>query len=624
MILIDNLNFLTERFPLLWQAIKPLEGKVFPSIEVITARNGGPTLKVENNGRTLYLHSSYNPEAEAERYIAQFTGVDQYHHVFFFGVGLGYHIEAFMRKFPNIEYTIYEPVPEILSTYLSTRSLTVLPTKQLKNFYVEASPANRPLLLKDFIDFTDGNVLFIALPSYEQAFPELTKAFIDSFQKMLATKRTNLQATTAYQWKWTLNSIRNFKYLLETPNILREKNRFKGMPALIVAAGPSLMDEIENIRRIKEKGLAYIFSAGSGLVPLLNNGIYPDAATSYDPNNFDGVYKQVFAKKITSIPLIFGSTVGISLQKYPGPMAHMINSLDTVAPYYLRLKNGEEMQTFNDSTTISVVLVQLLKFLGFNPLIFVGQNLAFRGEYRYAGGIPYYKPELNDYWRKKAIPVESVDGENIYTTEDYNRMRNELQRVIASFREGEFINTTKGGAKIEGTTFTPLAEVIAQRLTEQVVKEDWFPAPVCDYDLSYLFKQHKKMEADYTQITNIITGLGKAIASLKNLSTGANSEQWQKQISRFDRELRKINKNRFYNVFIKPGKRVELEMIAKNLDEVRFEADQRRKGEKIIKLFGGLVNRLPIDLERIVKEYDELQQTISKVSNTPNGGSTNV
>ena len=93
MILIDNLNFLTERFPQLWQAIKPLEGKVFPALEVTTARNGMPTLKVEKDGKSLYLHSSYNPEAEAERFVDQFTGVEKYRHVFFWG-GLGYHVEA--------------------------------------------------------------------------------------------------------------------------------------------------------------------------------------------------------------------------------------------------------------------------------------------------------------------------------------------------------------------------------------------------------------------------------------------------------------------------------------------------------------------------------------------------
>ena len=201
---------------------------------------------------------------------------------------------------------------------------------------------------------------------------------------MLATKRFNLNANAAYQRKWLLNSIRNFKHLLATPNILRMENRFKGIPALIVAAGPSLLDEIENLRIIKEKGLAYIFSAGSGLVPY-SITVFTLTRPSYDPNKFDGVYKQVFEQKITEIPLIFGSTVGLSVEKYPGPKAHMINSQDTVAPYYLRLKDGRT-PTFYDSSTISVVLVQLLKHLGFDPVILVGQNLAFRGEYRYASG----------------------------------------------------------------------------------------------------------------------------------------------------------------------------------------------------------------------------------------------
>ncbi len=611
MILIDNLNFLTERFPQLWQAIKPLEGKNFPALEATAARNGLPTLKVKTDGKSLYLHSSYDPEAEAERFVTQFTGVENYRHIFFFGVGLGYHIEAFLRKYPTLEFTIYEPVPEILSTYLATRPLANLPLKQLKNFYVEMEQASRPLLLKDFTDFSDGNVLFVVLPSYEQAFPDVTKDFLASFQRMLVSKRFNLNANAAYQRKWMLNSIRNFKHLLTTPNILREKDRFKGVPALIVAAGPSLLDEIENLRTIKEQGLAYIFSAGSGLVPLLNNGIYPDAATSYDPNRFDGVYKQVYEKKITEIPLIFGSTVGISLDKYPGPKAHMINNQDTVAPYYLRLKNGAELQTFHDSSTISVVLVQILKHLGFDPVIFVGQNLAFRGEYRYAHGIPYYKPEIKDEWRQKAILTEAVDGSQVYTIEDYNQMRFELERVIARYPGAEFINSTKGGAKIAGATFIPLEKVITERLTRRVVEIGWFPAETCDYDREYLFRQHAVMEEDYRSLPETITRLSKAFSALEGLGPGANHGQLQKQISRLDRELKELNRNQFYKVFIQSNRRVELELIAKGIDEVRFETDPVEKSEKITKLFKCLVTSLPGDLETMSKEYEMMKQFIT-------------
>ena len=620
MILIDNLNFITERFPLLWQAIKPLEEQVFPAVEVVAAKNGSPTMMVKKDGKALYLHSSYNPEAEAQRFVAQFTTVEKYHHIFFFGVGLGYHIEALLRNYPSVQFTIYEPVPELLSTYLSTRPLSALPLKQLRNLYVEMAPANQPLLLKDFTDFTDGNVLFVVLPSYEQAFPELTKTFITNFQRMVAGKRTNLQATTVYQRKWTLNSIRNFKYLLKTPNVLQKKDQFKGMPALIVAAGPSLTDEIERIKEIKEQGLAYIFSAGSGLVPLLNNGIYPDAATSYDPNQFDGVYKQVFEKRIASLPLIFGSTVGISLQKYPGPMAHMLNSQDTVAPYYLQLKNGAASPKIYDSTTISVVLVQLLKYLGFDPIIFVGQNLAFRGDYRYAGGIPYYKPEVTDKWRSQAFLVEAEDGTEVYTTEDYNRMRLELEQVIADCEHGDFINTTKGGAKIGGTTFVPLEKLIKHHLTRRVVNAAWFPEATFDYDLDHLLQQEKMMDADYQQIGTVIGRLGKVFAALEGFGSGASAGQWQKQISRFDRELKKLTKNRFYQVYIQPGRRVELELIAKNLDGIRFEADSKTKGEQIVKNFRNLVHSLPQDFATLGQEYEALQRVITEVNTTSSGG----
>ena len=60
-----------------------------------------------------------------------------------------------------------------------------------------------------------------------------------------------------------------------------KKEKFK-KTYFISSSGPSLED-IENIRYIKEHGLAYIFSVGSAISVLINNNIYPDAACTYDP-----------------------------------------------------------------------------------------------------------------------------------------------------------------------------------------------------------------------------------------------------------------------------------------------------------------------------------------------------
>lgn len=62
-----------------------------------------------------------------------------------------------------------------------------------------------------------------------------------------------------------------------------DQKAFEGKPAIIVAAGPSLSEEFEHLKFIKENGLAYIFSVGSAINALIEHGIYPDAACTYDP-----------------------------------------------------------------------------------------------------------------------------------------------------------------------------------------------------------------------------------------------------------------------------------------------------------------------------------------------------
>src|SRR5690606_2967005 len=106
--------------------------------------------------------------------------------------------------------------------------------------------------------------------------------------------------------RWILNSMKNFKEVLSTPNILLEKRgAFKDKPAILVAAGPSLNEEIENIRYIKENGLAYIFSVGSAINTLMHHNIYPHAATTYDPTVKNQiVFEKVKEKEIIEIPMI--------------------------------------------------------------------------------------------------------------------------------------------------------------------------------------------------------------------------------------------------------------------------------------------------------------------------------
>src|SRR5690606_38114285 len=149
---------------------------------------------------------------------------------------------------------------------------------RLKKTHLEQSKQDMKQFLRNFSEEFNANILLVGLPSYEKIFSKQYQDFLRTFKEIIVDKRTGFQTNLAFEQRWTINSLMNFPTTMRTPNILRDVNRekFEGKPALIVAAGPSLAEEIENIKYIKENGLAYIFSVGSAIKVLIEYGIYPD------------------------------------------------------------------------------------------------------------------------------------------------------------------------------------------------------------------------------------------------------------------------------------------------------------------------------------------------------------
>ena len=61
---------------------------------------------------------------------------------------------------------------------------------------------------------------------------------------------------------------------------------------------------------------------------------------------------------------------------------------------------------------------------------------------------------------EKRIMVKDVYGNEILTNEIFNSMRFQMERFIKMTSGIEVINTTRGGAKIEGTEYIELDKLI--------------------------------------------------------------------------------------------------------------------------------------------------------------------
>jgi len=620
---IENLNLLQKTKPALRPKVSfEEEEKSFIDIASRPAKNDLPTLIVKQEGKELLLHSKYDPQKEAELFISSFEveDVQKYESVFFYGVGLGYQIEAFFKRFGPKKFYLYEAQPEILRLYLENRSLKELPLTYLEDIYVEKDTDDTQKFAADFLAKVKNEVLFVILPSYQKIFAADYERFSKSFIEAVKNKRSSLFTNFNFQKRWTLNSLLNLPEVFATPNILHDAKRsfFTKKPAILVAAGPSLDEEIENLRWIKEKGLAYLFSVGSAINTLIEYDVFPDAACTYDPDyNNQFVFEKLKKRAISTIPLVFGSSVGFeTLQNYPGKKLHLITGQDTVGRYFLKHQSGETLKIIPDASTIAIITFNLLVELGFDPIILVGQNLAYLEDKTYASGISYYEGKKAQ--KEGLIEIEDVKGDKTYTTEGFLRMKRELESYIelALKKKVRVINTTKGGAKIKGTEFKDLSEIIKKELGQKAVEPSWSEIKGGVYAEDYLQKKMQAMEKEMLAYESFFYQLEEILVKVEKTNSKGSREQLEKMFSRLDKTFKKLSKNDFYRVFLLPMNRVPFELLKQNVSAVRFEENLEQKAEVILKEFQRFILATAADYKTLkplyLKTMAELKNTLAK------------
>lgn len=617
----DNIAFLKKNYPKLYEDIEKTEiSNLQNNITLEQTRNNQKTIKVKKDEKDFYLHSKYDPLRESETIINKLEereNIDENSHVVFYGLGLGFHIDVFTRRYPNTSFSLYEPSIEVFQHFLNNINLKNSFYDNLEIILCEYEPEFVDIFLSMLFKKINKKIIIMDLPIYENVFKEQYNNFFSKFKELIKSKRGNLHTNYAFQKRWIINCMKNLKEILSTPNIILEKQgEFKDKTAIIVAAGPSLNEEIENLRYIKDNGLAYIFSVGSAINTLIYNDIYPHAACTIDPSVKNQLVLEIIKEKgISEIPMIFGSSVGYeTLDNYPGFKYHMITSQDTIATYYLRSNEGNTINIIYDAPTVAAATLQLLYVLGFENIILVGQNLGYRDKKRYSEGITYSSTEVTDKELESGTWIKDVYGNEILTNNGFNMMRRQIESYINQFPDIKVINTTKGGAKIEGTEFIELREIMKKISNEKIVDENGLNGLEGDktnYDKEYMVSQSANMDKSYQNALNINKGYRATVDKIEKAINNRNYSQAQKLYLKLDKELRKIENNDFYKTFILPMNRVQYKILADSIESLNEERNPYVQGKKIIKSFSDFIDICTNDIEMIKPIYDEMKDSIS-------------
>ena len=374
-----------------------------------------------------------------------------------FGIGLGYLLDEVFNTYESRIY-IYEPDTKLLHFVLNNVDIS----EHLASGRVYITDNLKDLLNKLSATYINKDKIEVVyLKNYALV---KSKELLELTQKVYETCKTKMvdvNTIAKFSKKWLLNTLINISTINNSSVAMLSdlENKFIGHTALIIAACPSLNENIEKIKANRDKFV--IFAVNKVLRVLEANNITPDFVVCLDASAIKSTYSglEEYCTKINCISdLKSDSTIlQTPFKKHFLTFSENDFIVKKLANYN---KNIKAYELGGSATTMAVVSAYKL---GFSKIICTGLDLAFKNDVMYSSGEIVNKTPngkiIAGNTTKNLVKVKSVTGEMVNTRDDYAAFINHFEILIKDFNIKEIYNTTSFGAAIEGMKNVPFEEI---------------------------------------------------------------------------------------------------------------------------------------------------------------------
>ena len=326
-----NLEALKQHHP---ELVELVESPVSTEhIQVVQAKSGASRLLVRTpSGETLAVHNAVDPEQvaqdHAEKMMSDAEGV-----TVIFGMGLGYLSMALSERLKKeSSLVVYEADPGIFLMALKLVDLTKLFTSPKVKVLVGPHAELAPICFRFLLLYGFGSVRAIR---YQPAF-RLNPTLYESKMEKELTQFThatlmNMATLDRFGPLYCRSLMEAIPHIIGANGVNQLKDRFSGLPAILVAAGPSLQKNVQHLH--DAKGRSVIIAADTVLGYLLARGVTPDFVISVDAQEL--TYSKYEGVDIPDdVALVFHPSCNDQIIKhFPGPKF----VTDSFMPNYLWL-----------------------------------------------------------------------------------------------------------------------------------------------------------------------------------------------------------------------------------------------------------------------------------------------
>ncbi|MCP4604984.1 MAG: motility associated factor glycosyltransferase family protein [Proteobacteria bacterium] len=538
-------------------------------VEIGMASIGVPLMTL--NGVNVYNEN--DPLGVVGLEIDGIVGDDDSNVVALFGLGLGYHAEQLERRFKG-HVVVFDPSLDVLATTLGARPLP------LKRTVVVSNASHLMTEVQPNLQFTDRKIIAAAIPTYRQLFPEEFKLFKSTLEGAVSNAFIIENTVTARSLEWINHTVKNIPMVMTQPSVDAIGKRFAGVPAILVSAGPSLDRNIEHLH--KAKGHALIMAVNASARPLDQAGVIPDIIAVVEGLDLRAQLKDFeWLKEVVLAP---------TLNSFPGffelPARHIIPIADYSSACSDWFSRAYGWCRFASGGSVACTAFSILHELGCDPIVLIGQDLAYTDGYSYAGGATFgkqlmsYDKETNtlnamernyeleeirvtggldEMIQFAAMETEAYGGEGmVHTVEMFSLFRSWFEAAAGTWaNDRTLINATEGGARIREFEEVKLADVIERWCQEKVPVGEWIDEAAKNAERPDARALIEVVEEDLGAISraaDVAEQAGEiALSACSHIEKGGlgDAEPMLRKLATLEAELRQISRdNRLLDTFV--------------------------------------------------------------------------
>lgn len=616
---LSNTKVLKKHFPQVAEILEanPVDSGIY---RALTSRDGSPNIEIQKDDRVVAVHSLYSPEREAAGWLKSIEEkLENCGHVLVVGIGLGYHLQYLLKKYPTKKYYIYEPDIQLLHLGLKLRDLTdILSHSGIITLAVGEEDHVLNQLLGSISSLVTDKFEEVTIPIYKQLFGGTIDKLHAMSKQILLQYRANYITQYYFEKAWFQNIIYNIDKVLASKPIVSLENTCSHIPAIIIGSGPSLREDIEYIKKLGSKAL--IIAAGSSVQALVHYGIAPHLVVSMDggePNL--KVFQNV---NTTHIPLLFATTIhhGIVEQNHKWRLFTRLN-LDEVTPYLFSNSEEDIEPSFISTGSVTGTCIQFAAFIGCKKIYLAGQDLSYPNDEYYSEGVKHIEEEAKKSTIEAANEwIENVHGGKNRTTEKMLVTLKDIELLLSALTDIEFINTSSKGAAIKHTVFKPMKECAGDLLSLPDWEEDWFKQLIDDipaYSEQVISTVGAKLQSELQSLimlNNKLNSILKLISELKQLNSN-QKEKRTKLLLKLNKQWGQVTGSGSFQSYISFALETPLSQYMRYVPDIVNESNEFKKAKLIVEHLGKFIVSISEFIPFAEQCINEAVKRIDKIAN---------